>query len=170
MGNGGDTGSVETQWHRGEDEMHRLRQVPEQDNPASYFLTAYAAHQLTQSTLLALGTIDSEGRPWTSLWGGERGFAKAISQESIGIQATIDNSHDPVADVLFDGKANGEIITAEGKGKMVSGLGIDLGARKKVKLYGRLAVGALLSTKEGVGETQLAVKIEQTLGISQILG
>ena len=86
MGNGGDTGSVETQWHRGEDERHRLRQVPEQDNPASYFLSA--AHQLTQSTLLALGTIDSEGRPWTSLWGGERGFEMAISQESIGISVS----------------------------------------------------------------------------------
>ncbi|KFY86054.1 hypothetical protein V500_07909 [Pseudogymnoascus sp. VKM F-4518 (FW-2643)] len=156
---------AETQWHRGENEMHRLRQVPEQDNPTSYFLTDYAAHQLTQSTLLALGTIDSEGRPWTSLWGGERGFAKAISQELIGIQATIDNCHDPVAEVLFDGKANGEIITAEGKRKMVSGLGIDLEARKRVKLYGRLAVGALLSTEEGVGEAQLAVKIEQTLGL-----
>jgi hypothetical protein len=34
-----------------------------------------------------------------------------------------------------------------------------------VKLYGRMAVGALISTEEGVGEAQLAVKIEQTLGM-----
>lgn len=161
--------AAEAQWHKGEEEMHRLLRVPEQDNPTSYFLAPYAAHQLMQSPLLALGTIDSEGRPWTSLWGGERGFARAISQEIIGIQATIDRSYDPVAEVLFDGKADGELIRAEGQGKMVGGLGIDLEARRRIKLYGRMAVGALISTEEGAGEAQLAIKIEQSLGMSQFL-
>jgi hypothetical protein len=160
--------AAETQWHKGEQEMHRLLRVPEGDNPTSYFLAPYAVHLLMQSPLLALGTIDSEGRPWTSVWGGERGFARAISQEIIGIQATIDRSYDPVAEVLFDGNDSGELIKAEGRGKMVSGLGIDLEARRRIKLYGRMAVGALISTEEGIGEAQLAVKIEQSLGMSHL--
>jgi hypothetical protein len=52
---------------------------------------------------------------------------------------------------------------------MVGGLGIDLEARRRIKLYGRMAVGALISTEEGIGEAQLAVKIEQSLGMSQFL-
>jgi hypothetical protein len=157
--------TLETQWHKGEQEIHRMLHVPDGDNPTSPFLTPYAANLLVRSPLVALGTIDSQGRPWTSLWGGERGFARAISQEIIGIQATIDKSYDPVAEVLFDGSADRELIRPEGKGKMIGGLAIDLEARKRVKLYGRMAVGALISTEEGVGEAQLAVKIEQTLGM-----
>jgi hypothetical protein len=156
----------ESKWHRGEQEMHRLLHVPEGDNPTSSFITPFASNLLLRSPLLALGTVDADGRLWTSLWGGERGFARAISQEMIGIQATIDRSHDPVAEVLFGGKADGELIKAEGKGKMIGGLSIDLETRKRVKLYGRMAVGALISTDGGAGEAQLAVRIEQTLGMS----
>jgi hypothetical protein len=156
----------EMKFHQGEEEMQRLLRVPERDNPTSLFMTPFASTVLLQSPLLALGTIDAEGRPWTSLWGGERGFARPISQEILGIQTTIDRSYDPVAEVLFEGKVNGELIKPEGKGKMVGGLGINLEARKRVKLYGRLAAGALISTEDGAGEAQLAVKIEQSLGMS----
>lgn len=156
---------MDSQWHSGEKEMHRLLHVPYNENPTSGFLTPHAANFLVQSPLLALGTLDSEGRPWTSLWGGERGFSRAISQSMVGIQATVDRSYDPVAEILFGGKADGELIKAEGEGKMVSGLAIDLEARRRVKLYGRMTVGALASTEDGVGEAQLAVKIEQSLGM-----
>lgn len=156
---------MDLQWHSGEEEMHRRLHVPHNENPTSAFLTPHAANFLVQSPLLALGTLDSEGRPWTSLWGGERGFARAISQSIIGIQATVDRTYDPVAEILFGGKADGEVIKAEGEGKMVGGLAIDLEARRRVKLYGRMAVGALAGTEEGVGEAQLAVKIEQSLGM-----
>ena len=156
----------EMKFHQGEEQMHRLLRVPERDNPTSLFMTPFASTVLLQSPLLALGTIDAEGRPWTSLWGGERGFARPISQEIIGIQTTIDRSYDPVAEVLFEGKANGELIKPEGTGRMVGGLGINLEARKRVKLYGRLAAGALISTEDGAGEAQLAVKLEQSLGTS----
>lgn len=158
--------ALETQWHKGEEEIHKLLHVPTVDNPTSSFLSPYAANLLTQSPLLALGTVDSEGRPWTSLWGGERGFARAIAQSMIGIQATIDRTHDPVAETLLGGRADGEVIKAEGQGKMVGGLAIDLETRRRVKLYGRMAVGALVATEEGVADAQLAVKIEQSLGMS----
>lgn len=158
--------TLETQWHHGEEKMHDLLHVPTRDNPTSSFLSPYAANLLMQSPLLALGTIDSNGRPWTSLWGGERGFARAISQSTIGIQATIDRTYDPIVETLFGSKANGEVIKADGKGKMVGGLAIDLETRRRVKLYGRMAVGALIGTEEGVADAQLAVKIEQSLGMS----
>lgn len=159
----------EAEWHQGEQKMHRLLRVPEFDNPTSPHMTQFAASMLVQSPLLALGTVDAEGRPWTTVWGGERGFARAISQEIIGIQATIDRSYDPVAEVLFEGEATGDLIRPEGKGNMVGGLAIDLERRRRVKLFGRMAVGALASTEEGVGEAQLAVKIEQTLGMCRTL-
>ena len=81
------------------------------------------------------------------------------------IQVTIDRSYDPVAEVLFEGKSNGELIKPEGKGKMMSGLSLDLESRIRVMLFGRMAVGALAGTEDGVGEAQLAVGIEQSMGI-----
>ena len=49
---------------------------------------------------------------------------------------------------------------------MVAGLAIDLENRKRLKLYGRMAAGALTATDEGLGDVQLVVKIEQSLGTS----
>ncbi|EPE25655.1 Riboflavin synthase [Glarea lozoyensis ATCC 20868] len=154
---------VDTQWHDGEKEMRRLLHVPDHDNPTSPMLTTYAASTLQRSPLLALGTLDSKGMPWTTLWGGEPGFSRAIAQQIIGIRATIDRLNDPVAEILFDGKSDGEVVQAEGNGKMVSGLGINLETRSRVKLFGRMVAGSLQSTEEGIGDVQLVVKIEQSL-------
>jgi hypothetical protein len=156
---------VDTQWHEGEKEIRKLLRVPDHDNPTSPMLTSYAASILGRSPILALGTLDSEGRPWTSVWGGEPGFARAITAQAVGLKATVDRIHDPVAEMLFEGKSNGEVIKVEGTGKMVSGLGINLQTRSRVKLYGRMVAGCLQSTDEGIGEAQLAVKIEQSLGM-----
>ncbi len=49
-------------------------------------------------------------------------------------------------------------------GKMVGGLAIDLETRNRVKLYGRMIGGVILAVEEGMGEVQLVVKIEQSLG------
>lgn len=157
---------LEFQWHAGEEEMHRLLRVPDSDNPTSPFLTPWAASLLQSSPLLALGTLDLEGRPWTSIWGGERGFSRAVAHSIIGIQTTIDRCYDPVAEILFDGKSDGELIQPQGDGKMVGGLAIDLETRRRVKLYGKMVAGALNSTADRVGEAQLAVNIEESLGKS----
>jgi hypothetical protein len=156
---------AETQWHAGEEEMHKLLRVPHQDNPTSPFLSPFGATVLRQSPLLALGALDSEGKPWTTLWGGETGFSRPIAQSAIGIQSTIDRNYDPVAEILF-GNADGQLIQEKGKRKMVGGLAIDLEHRKRVKLYGRMLAGALNPTEDGVGDAQLAVMIEQSLGKS----
>lgn len=154
-----------TDWHDGEEEMHRVLRVPQIDNPTSPFLTPFAQSLLLRSPLVALGTLDSEGRPWTTLWGGEPGFSRAIAQSIIGVRATVDRTNDPVVETLLGGKADGEVVQEQGNGKMVAGLAIDLESRRRVKLYGRMVAGALSATEDGIGDVQLVVKIEQSLGM-----
>ncbi|KAH7346628.1 oxidoreductase-like protein [Rhexocercosporidium sp. MPI-PUGE-AT-0058] len=151
-------------WHAGEDEMHKLLRIPPQDNPTQPCLTPQAANTLIGAPLIALGTLDEQGRPWTTVWGGEAGFSRAIAQGIIGVRTTVDRENDPVVKVLMGDKADGEVIQVQGTGKMVSGLTINLETRKRVKLYGRMVAGALAATEEGIGEVQLVVKIEQSLG------
>lgn len=157
---------AEVQWNAGEEEMHKLLKVPHHDNPTSPFLTPFASNLLIRSPLVALGTLDAGGRPWTTIWAGEPGFSRAVAQNIIGMKTTVERTYDPVVERLFEGKDDGEVIREEGKGKMVGGLAIDLENRRRVKLYGRMVAGALAATDKGVGEVQLVVKIEQSLGMS----
>jgi predicted pyridoxine 5'-phosphate oxidase superfamily flavin-nucleotide-binding protein len=158
-----------TQWHAGEEEMHRMLRVPQMDNPTQPYLSPHAASILTSSPLIALGTLDSEGRPWTTLWGGEPSFSRPIAPSIIGLRTTVDRLHDPVLQTLLGDKADGEVVQVQGVGKMVGGLAINLQTRRRVKLYGRMVAGALAATEEGVGEVQLVVKIEQSLGRVAVL-
>lgn len=155
---------ADQQWHSGEDQMHKLLRVPDQDNPTSPYLTPYGNMTLSRSPLLALGTLDKEDRPWTTIWGGEPGFSRAIGQSVIGVKTTVDRRYDPVVEALLGKDADGEVINPDGPGNMVGGLGIDLETRLRVKLYGRMVAGAVNATEEDAGEAQLVVKIEQSLG------
>lgn len=155
---------AETQWHEGEEEMHQWLRVPHRDNPTSPFLSPYAARMVITSPLVAIGTLDSEDRPWTTIWGGERGFSQPVAQSIIGMKATVDRTYDPVLQMLLGGKADGEVVRAEGAGKIVGALGIDLESRNRVKLAGRMIAGALSATEEDIGEVQMVMKIEQSLG------
>jgi hypothetical protein len=158
------------QWNRGEEEMHRLLRVPYSDNPTRPYLAPNAAHYLVRAPLVALGTLDSKGRPWTSLWGGEPGFSRPIAQSIIGVKTTVDLCYDPIVEILLGNRADGEVVQEKSPGRMVSALAIDLERRDRVKLYGRMVVGALATTEEGLGEVQLAVKIEQSLGRMTLRG
>jgi hypothetical protein len=161
---------VDQQWHSGEEQMHKLLRVPDQDNPTSPYLTPYGNMILTRSPLLALGTLDKADRPWTTIWGGVPGFSRAIGQSIIGAKATIDRSYDPVVEALLGKDSDGEVVNPDGPGNMVGGLGIDLESRIRVKLYGRMVAGAINATEGGAGEAQLVVKIEQSLGRSYHFG
>lgn len=153
-----------TQWHTGEEEMHKLLRVPQMDNPTSPYLTPHAANILTHSPIMALGTLDSEGRPWTTLWGGEVGFSRPVAQSIIGMKTIVNRGLDPVLKVLLGDIAEGEVYQEKGVGKMVSALAIDLESRRRVKLYGRMVAGTVEMTEEDLGTVQLVVKIEQSLG------
>jgi len=155
-------------WHGGEVQMHHALHVPEMDNPAVPMLSAQAANMLQHGSLLALGTVDDTGRPWTTLWGGDSGFAQRVGQNIIGIRTPVAVKHDPIVEILLGKRANGDVVREEGNGRMVAGLAIDLEARKRVKLNGRMIAGALglreVGADDDQGEIQLAVKVEQSLG------
>ena len=166
--------SKDVAWHEGEAKMQSLLRVPYQDNPTSPFLTPGAAHMLQVSPLLAVGILDSFGRPWTTIWGGAPGFARSLGSSIIGVKVSVDLTYDPVVKVLVDGKAEGEVVSSGDGGRLVSGLAINLNARKRVKIAGRIAAVAfdlakpesdLQNKRSKVGELQLVVKVEESLGM-----
>lgn len=166
-------------WSDGELAMQQLLPSARWDhNPTTTFLSTQAATMLTRAPLLAVGTLDAEGHPWVTVWGGEPGFAQPLANSMMAVRASIDRRYDPVGQALVDSKAEGEIVKDEGVGRMIGGLTFDLVTRKRVKLYGRMVVASLgrLETKDGIvgvkqtgeddgaGQMQLVVRIEQSLG------
>ncbi|KAL7925181.1 hypothetical protein ACQKWADRAFT_310762 [Trichoderma austrokoningii] len=157
-------------WHSGERAMHREARNPRFENPTSDgFPTPYAV-RVMHSQLLALGTLDSEGRPWTTIWGGERGFARPVAEGVLGVRSAVDKAYDPVYCAFWkapDSKASREepdeegIIRPEG-GKMMSALSIDLETRDRVKLAGRLIAGGDVPGPDS--EVQLAFHVQESLG------
>jgi ferredoxin-NADP reductase/predicted pyridoxine 5'-phosphate oxidase superfamily flavin-nucleotide-binding protein len=156
--------------------MQKLLHVPHLDNPTSTMLTSQAAFRLQQAPLLAIGTLDSQDRPWTSLWGGNHGFSEILGGGIIGTRTLVDAVYDPVLQALVGHAEKGEMVP--GNDKMLAGLTIDLIERKRVKIFGRMVAGCVNEVKveieddriklAGVPETQqqvqLITKIEQSLG------
>ena len=158
-------------WHEGEIEIAKAMRVPQRDNPTVPTLSPQLANHLQIAPLLAIGTLDAEGRPWTTLWGGDSGFARPLGQGVAGIRTQVTGRYDPVVEELFGKQPTGEVIREEGKGRMVGGLTIDLETRKRVKLFGRMVAGALseredevTEQQQQVAEIQLVLRIEQSLG------
>ncbi|EGY14423.1 uncharacterized protein VDAG_05587 [Verticillium dahliae VdLs.17] len=82
----------------------------------------------------------------------------AIGPGLLGVRARVDAANDPVLRALWGGRVVGEQVVRSGD-KVVSGLGIDLQTRDRVKLMGRLVAGAVAQ-----GEVQMAVRVEGSLG------
>ncbi|KAL1610626.1 hypothetical protein SLS60_002296 [Paraconiothyrium brasiliense] len=168
--------SLGMSFHEGETKMHKLLHVPRLDNPTSTMLTPQAAFRLQQAPLLAMGTLDAQDRPWTSLWGGNHGFSEMLGGGMVGTRTLVDAAHDPVVQALLGDAEKGVMVP--GKEKMVAGLTIDLMERKRVKIFGRMIAGCVDAVKvevEDNGEKsagmpdqqdqiQLITKIEQSLG------
>lgn len=158
-------------FHEGEKQMRSLLRVPDGDNPTSPGLSPYARRVLHISSLLAIGTLDAEGRPWTTLLGGEPGFARSLGQSIIVVKTLVDRKFDPVIGILLGDKKDGEVHEEKGDGRLVSALGIHLATRGRVKLSGKMVTGALrYHTREadadesGAAEVQLVFAIQQSLG------
>jgi NAD(P)H-flavin reductase len=158
-------------WHDGEVAMAKAMRVPDMDNPTVPTLSPQLANHARIAPLIAIGTLDKQGRPWTTLWGGEKGISQPIAQGILGIRSQVVRTHDPVVEELVGAEGDGTIVREEGVGRMVSGLTIDLETRKRTKLYGRMIAGALsmredeaTETQQHVAEVQLVLKIEQSLG------
>ncbi|CAI7635128.1 unnamed protein product [Penicillium glandicola] len=144
-------------WHEGEEKLHHWLRVPHRDNPTAPYLSPRAASFLEESPLLALGTLDSQGRPWSTIWGGTAGFAAPVAESLIRLQTQVDSKYDPVVQALLTSNQTDPYTE-----KMVGGLAIDLENRRRVKLYGRMVAGSL--SDEDAGQAQLVVHIEESLG------
>ena len=157
-------------WHEGEQQLQNMLHVPGRENPTSQGLTPNGLRMLHISPLLAMGTLDDEGRPWTTLLGGNPGFARSLGQSTVGVKTLVDSKYDPVVQLLLSGKHDEDVMHGEANGRLVSGLAISLATRHRVKLAGRMVAGALgqLESEPGhkdrVSELQMAIKIEQSLG------
>lgn len=161
------------EWHSGEDEMHRLLHVPHRDNPTYPGLAPQYYARITSSPLVAFGALDEQGRPWTTVWGGEAGFCRPIAQGFLGVNATADAKFDPVLQALFAVKedestertiVDDRVVKPDG-GQVMAALSIDLETRDRVKMAGRFVAGAVTSrAPSGAGELQLAFQVQETLG------
>lgn len=162
------------EWHDGEKFMHSFLRVPEGENPTFPGLSSYGSHLVLTSPLLALGALDKDGRPWTTIIGGEPTCMRPMGHSTIAVNSLVDLKYDPVLQIIQevqaqDGEENGSII--------IGGLPIDLASRNRVKLSGRLLSGRLgLEMKnrlnddhgddddDGFGEARLVIKVESSLG------
>jgi hypothetical protein len=155
------------QWSEGEHRMHELMRVPEYENPTSPFLTPQAAYGLQQHPLLAVGTVDKQGRPWVTVWGGRPGLSQPLGNNLAGTKTIVDADNDPVIQAMIS-QSFGRAAPKD-NGLLFAGLTIDLETRKRVKIAGKIAAGAVkhFGAGDGVGEIQLVTKIEESLGKSQ---
>jgi len=171
-------------FHQGEIHLHQQLKVPaDLDNPtAPGHSLRYFATLLSQVPLFAIGTLDQQNRPWSTLWGGSPGLSQPLGRDILGVKATVDHKFDPVVQALFGGIVDdGKVVKADVEGrKMVSALAVDMEGRKRVKLFGRMVVCAIGAEKEedeekvneedgGVEDeksmtVQLVVQMEQVLG------
>ncbi|ELR04925.1 hypothetical protein GMDG_00183 [Pseudogymnoascus destructans 20631-21] len=145
-------------FHEGETSLHHTLHIPDRDNPTQPFLSPFAASVLKRSPLIALGALDEQGRPWTTLWGGEPAFARSIAPSVIAIKSSIARTHDPVMEILLGAATPGEVVQGGEKGALMSGLAIDLESRLRAKFAGRMIAGALQEPEKdsGAAEVQLA--------------
>jgi NAD(P)H-flavin reductase len=144
-------------WHKGEEKVHHLLNAPHGDNPTSPYLSPRAAFLVQKCPLLALGALDSQGRPWSTIWGGTAGFAEPVAKSQIKLQTPVDSNYDPVVQALWVNKH-----TDKYRGKMISALAVDLENRQRVKLYGTMVGGSL--SDSDTGQAQLVVHIDESLG------
>ncbi|KAL2875004.1 hypothetical protein SGCOL_009848 [Colletotrichum sp. CLE4] len=171
-------------FHQGELALHDLLKVPRhRGNPTAAGLPPSYGTRIAAAPLLALGTLDAESRPWTTLWGGEAGnVARPIAEDVLGVRSLVDVVDDPVFRALWgdEGGQRSQEVIQPGQGpdggKLVSGLAIDLTTRDRVKFGGRMVAGAV-TTKNGdrstsspsssnsaSSEVQIAVHVEESLG------
>lgn len=145
--------------------MHSLLRVPEGENPTFPGLSSYGSHLVLTSPLVALGTLDKEGRPWTTIIGGEPTCMRLMSRSIIAVNSLVDLKYDPVLEIIR------EVQGQDGEnGRIIGGLPIDLASRNRVKLSGRLISGGLgleinrLKDHDDFGEARLVIKVESSLG------
>ncbi|KAF3076332.1 hypothetical protein CFAM422_001432 [Trichoderma lentiforme] len=149
--------------HEGEVAMYKTLKLPISGDPTSSGLPMNHAVRAMQSPLVAVGTLDKKGRPWTTVWGGDIGCARPVAEDVLRFDSKVDTQHDPVFSALLGsdkGKAGHAVLQNEKKRKMMAALTIDLEGQDRVKLMGKM-----LAAMEGKdGRVRIAMDIEESLG------
>lgn len=143
-----------------EEGLHNLLLIPPQDSASSPYLRAGVANILSRTPLIVLGAVDASGRPWITIWEGERGFSRAIGESCIVVRAIVDRKFDPVVETLVGTESRGEVIKdLEGeRSKGVDILGIDLENSTQINMHGTMLSGALAEEENQRGEIILVLK------------
>lgn len=182
-------------WHSGEAAIQKLLHVPPTENPTAAGLPVRFAYRVVKSPLAAFGALDGEGRPWATVWGGEKGFAHPVGPQGstmLSANTLADARHDPVLGCLLgspegDGQAglpslsddanrHEYQITREelesGRGKMICGLGIDLATRDRVKFAGKLVAGQVENAREDepTVEADPVARVHMAILVEESLG
>ncbi|KAI0887956.1 uncharacterized protein GGS22DRAFT_197877 [Annulohypoxylon maeteangense] len=182
------------QWHPGERAMHQLLHVTQHGNPTHHSLPPQHGYRVAESPLVAFGALDRYGRPWATVWGGEKGFCRPIAKSVLGVGASVDVKFDPVLRGLLEVSVEGsegaiDVSDSEKDGDervmwmeedvkevvdnlvvkpedrtIMAGLSIDLETRDRVKLAGRMVVGSVSRTSPGVADLQMVFQVEEALG------
>lgn len=173
-----DDDRVLSQWHPGEETLHRLLQVPYEDNPTAPGLPAAYGLWMSQSPLVALGTIGTDGRVWTTLLGGAPGTATAAADSVLRVKFQTRLESRPAepgdrwtgTDPVLEGLLYDE--DTDGRGRLVSGLVIDLEHRGRVKIAGRMLGGIMVErlTKTTPSEADEPVDVEVNVAVDETLG
>ncbi|KAM0546960.1 hypothetical protein ACHAPJ_010620 [Fusarium lateritium] len=150
--------AVTTAWHDGEVAVHGLLKVPTKGNPTATGFPLRYEERLLQSPIVAVGTLDDQGRPWTTIWGGERGFAQRIAEDVVSLNSAVDMATDPVFEALWSNQPREGVI--EGREKPMSGLTVDLETRDRIKIVSsRMIAGAVVD-----GKVQTTIQVKGSLG------
>lgn len=143
--------------------MYKTLKLPISGDPTSSGLPMNHAVRAMQSPLVAVGTLDNKGRPWTTVWGGDIGCARPVAEDVLRFDSKVDTQHDPVFSALLGSdksKAGHAVLQNEKKRKMMAALTIDLDGQDRVKLMGKM-----LAAMEGKdGRVRVAMDIEESLG------
>ncbi|UKZ79744.1 hypothetical protein TrVFT333_007505 [Trichoderma virens FT-333] len=118
-----------------------MLKLPISGDPTSSGLPMNHAVRAMESPLVALGTLDNKGRPWTTVWGGEIGCTRPVAEDVLRFDSKVDTLHDPVFKALFgsDQTKAGHAVPPNGeKRKMMAALTIDLEGQDRVKLMGSM--------------------------------
>lgn len=153
--------------HSGEKSIRKKLGYPGQDDEAVSCLSRQAAFVLQGAQLLGAGTVDDQGRPWTTIWGGGLGFARPIGGDMLGIKTWVDERHDPVANILCPPTrdANPQKMA----GRVMAFVSINMDTRYRVKVSGQMVAGAV-AIPENTDDVKPQAEIQLVSQITESIG
>ena len=162
------TGWDVMEWHEGENALRSLLRVPAHENPKSPGLSLYAARLLLKSSpLLAIGTLDRDGWPWTTILTSTdpetSGPAQPMRGGGVGVSVVLgerNEQDDPVVEILRQSSLSKSTMRNV---PSIGGLGISLEERERIKISGKL-LGTEIIDEGASRQLRMGIFVEWSLG------